>query len=64
MIDLVDQIEYMYEPTLTDYLDCIESNFEFSTEEELFPLWLKLQEHMIHVELSEGTTCIKDKIES
>lgn len=54
MIDLVDQIEYMYEPTLTDYLDCIESNFEFSTEEELFPLWLKLQEHMIHVELSEG----------
>lgn len=54
MIDLVDQIEYMYEPTLTNYLDCIESNFEFSNEEELFPLWLKLQEHMIHVELSEG----------
>ena len=44
----------MYEPTLTDYLECLENSFEFGTDENTFEVWLKLRECMARIEPTEG----------
>lgn len=44
LVELIDQLGYMYEPTLTDYLECLENSFEFGTDENTFEVWLKLRE--------------------
>lgn len=50
----IDQLGYMYEPTLTDYLDCLENGFEFDTDENTFEVWIKLRECMARIEPTEG----------
>lgn len=40
LVELIDQLGYMYEPTLTDYLECLENSFEFGTDENTFEVWL------------------------
>lgn len=46
-IDLVDQIGYMHESTLTKYLDCLEECLENYTPEFAFSLWTKLREQLV-----------------
>lgn len=54
LVELIDQLGYMYEPTLTDYLECLENSFEFGTDENTFEVWLKLRECMARIEPTEG----------
>ena len=49
----------MYEPTLTDYLECLENSFEFGTDENTFEVWLKLRECMARIEPTEGKVIYK-----
>ena len=49
----------MYEPTLTDYLDCLENGFEFDTDENTFEVWIKLRECMARIEPTEGKVIYK-----
>ena len=50
LVELIDQLGYMYEPTLTDYLECLENTFE---------VWLKLRECMARIEPTEGKVIYK-----
>lgn len=59
LIELIDQLGYMYEPTLTDYLDCLENGFEFDTDENTFEVWIKLRECMARIEPTEGKVIYK-----
>lgn len=52
-LDLVDQIEYMYEQTLSSYLDCLEKNLETYTQEFAFTLWMKLRERLLIIKPTE-----------
>lgn len=59
LVELIDQLGYMYEPTLTDYLECLENSFEFGTDENTFEVWLKLRECMARIEPTEGKVIYK-----
>lgn len=59
LVELIDQLGYMYEPTLTDYLECLENCFEFGTDENTFEVWLKLRECMARIEPTEGKVIYK-----
>lgn len=55
----IRDLGYMYEPTLTDYLECLENSFEFGTDENTFEVWLKLRECMARIEPTEGKVIYK-----
>lgn len=59
LVELIDQLGYMYEPTLTDYLECLENSFEFGADENTFEVWLKLRECMARIEPTEGKVIYK-----
>ena len=52
-LDLVDQIGYMYERTLSSYLDCLEKSLESYTQEFSFTLWIKLRERLLLIKPKE-----------
>ena len=52
-LDLVDQIEYMNEQTLSSYLDCLEKSLESYTQEFAFTLWVKLRERLLFIKPTE-----------
>ena len=59
LVELIDQLRYMYEPTLTEYLNCLENSFEFCTDEITFEIWLKLREYMTQIEATEEMVIYK-----
>ena len=59
ILDLIDQIGYMYEPTLSNYLNCIENSKESITNDYSFELWLKLREQMALIKPTEETVIYK-----
>lgn len=59
IVDLISQIEFMYEPTLSNYLTCIEKGVDSFTNDYSFALWLKLRERMAIVESTEETVIYK-----
>ena len=59
LVELIDQLGYMYETTLTDYLGCLEKSFEFGTDENTFEVWLKLRECMARIEPTEEKVIYK-----
>ena len=52
--DLIDQIGYMNKNTLTKYLDSIDSNIDFFTEDNSFELWIKLRERLALIMPTDG----------
>ena len=57
--DLSDQIEYMNEETLLEYLKYIDKNSLSAKEKERFIIWLNLGNHLSSLELKEGTVIFK-----
>lgn len=58
-VDLIDQIGFMYEPTLSKYLDCIERNVEIYSDEDAFTLWLNLRERIAVLKPEKGMIIYK-----
>jgi len=52
-LDLVDQIGYMNEQTLSSYLDCLEKSLKSYTQEFAFSLWIKLRERLLLIKPRE-----------
>lgn len=46
-LDLVNQIGYMYEQTLSAYLECLEASLETYSPEFAFTLWIRLRERLL-----------------
>lgn len=65
IVDLIDQIGYMYEPVLSNYLSCIEKCKDSISDDYSFEIWLKLRERMAIIKPKKETVIYQqlDRIE-
>ncbi len=60
-VELVDQLGHMTETTLNKYLECLEVNVKFYTEENAVTLWIKLRECIARIKPTEKMVIFKQK---